>query len=135
MVARQDHFEKSQQKEKDFLKSMEDTLSREERAEIVALNKSLEDEQNLRDSEKEQKLLNELPTLSTADIRRDRQTTESTTDRIQGVPMEWLDVPTNGMTYLRLRFSLENMSDMHRQYIRLLTDILPRVGGRDHNYQ
>ena len=51
---------------------MEETLTPEERAEIVELNKSLEDEQNQRDTEKEQVLLAQLPSLSTTDIRRDR---------------------------------------------------------------
>ena len=42
MVARQDHFEKSEQKEKAFLQHMQDTLSKEERLLIDQLNESLE---------------------------------------------------------------------------------------------
>lgn len=51
------------------------------------------------------------------------------------MPLEYLDMNTNGMTYFRLKYSLDNLSDMHKQYIRILCETLPRVGSADHSYQ
>ena len=49
--------------------------------------------------------------------------------------MEWLDVNTNGLTYLKVKFNLENMTAMHRQYISLLCEVLPRVGSKERDYK
>lgn len=62
------------------------------------------------------------------DIKKEMEKIESEEYRVEGVKVEWLDVNTNGLTYLRLKFNLDNMTEMHRKYINLLCEVLPRVG-------
>lgn len=135
MVPVLDHFKKSQEKEDTFLEESSSKLTSEQKEEIIRLNKELEDEQNNVDKEKEQRLTELLPGLQVEDIRREKERLGADEYQLDGVGVQWLDVNTNGITYLRMKFSLDNMSDMHRKYISLLCEILPRVGSEQRDYR
>lgn len=85
--------------------------------------------------EKEKKLTEQLPGLEVEDIKKEMEKLESEEYMVEGVKVEWLDVNTNGLTYLRLKFKLDNMTDMHRKYISLLCEVLPRVGSQHKDYK
>ena len=55
-----------------------------------------------------------LPTVRVSEISRLADRVISERLDIMGVDVEWVDVNTQGMTYLRLKYDLENMSVMHR---------------------
>jgi hypothetical protein len=53
------------------------------------------------------------------DIVREREYLNIVEYEIEKVKVNYLESKTNGLSYIRLKFSLENMTDMHRKFINI----------------
>lgn len=72
-----------------------------------------------------------LPTVHVKDIPRSKDSVAIRDDKVSGVPVQWHEAPTNGLTYFRAINTLENLPDDLRELIPLFTDSIMRLGTKD----
>jgi len=72
-----------------------------------------------------------LPTVYVKDIPRSKDGVAIRDDKVGGVPVQWHEAPTNGLTYFRAINTLENLPDDLRELIPLFTDSIMRLGTKD----
>ncbi|KAF4120692.1 hypothetical protein GMORB2_2696 [Geosmithia morbida] len=72
-----------------------------------------------------------LPTVYVKDIPRRKEPTIVRDDEVDGVPVQWHEAPTNGLTYFRAIKTLDNLPDDLRELIPLFTDSIMRLGTKD----
>jgi len=48
--------------------------------------------------------------------------------------MNYIDINTNGMSYLRIKFDLDNISEMHLSHLHLFCNVFNRLGSEKTNY-
>lgn len=92
--------------------------------------------------EQEQELLKEqnktntedlscLPTVHVKDIPRTSEPTVVRDDKTGGIPVQWHEAPTNGLTYFRAINTLHGLPDDLRELIPLFADSIMRLGTKD----
>ncbi|KAM0523214.1 hypothetical protein ACHAPE_001708 [Trichoderma viride] len=72
-----------------------------------------------------------LPTVYVKDIPRSKESTVVRDEVANGIPIQWHEAPTNGLTYFRAINTLENLPDDLRELIPLFTDSIMRLGTKD----
>ncbi|OTA04918.1 mitochondrial presequence protease CYM1 [Trichoderma parareesei] len=72
-----------------------------------------------------------LPTVHVKDIPRSIEPTVVRDEVADGIPIQWREAPTNGLTYFRAINTLEGLPDDLRELIPLFTDSIMRLGTRD----
>ncbi|KAM0452193.1 hypothetical protein ACHAPV_008781 [Trichoderma viride] len=72
-----------------------------------------------------------LPTVYVKDIPRSKEPTVVRDEVANGIPIQWHEAPTNGLTYFRAINTLENLPDDLRELIPLFTDSIMRLGTKD----
>ncbi|KAL6875534.1 Metalloenzyme, LuxS/M16 peptidase-like protein [Trichoderma longibrachiatum] len=72
-----------------------------------------------------------LPTVHVKDIPRSIEPTVVRDEIADGIPIQWREAPTNGLTYFRAINTLEGLPDDLRELIPLFTDSIMRLGTRD----
>ncbi|KAL6879103.1 Metalloenzyme, LuxS/M16 peptidase-like protein [Trichoderma novae-zelandiae] len=72
-----------------------------------------------------------LPTVHVKDIPRSIEPTIVRDEVADGIPIQWREAPTNGLTYFRAINTLEGLPDDLRELIPLFTDSIMRLGTRD----
>lgn len=72
-----------------------------------------------------------LPTVHVKDIPRSKEPTVVRDEIANGIPIQWREAPTNGLTYFRAINTLENLPDDLRELIPLFTDSIMRLGTKD----
>ncbi|KAL7893786.1 Metalloenzyme, LuxS/M16 peptidase-like protein [Trichoderma sp. SZMC 28014] len=72
-----------------------------------------------------------LPTVHVKDIPRSKEPTIVRDEVANGIPIQWHEAPTNGLTYFRAINTLENLPDDLRELIPLFTDSIMRLGTKD----
>jgi Zn-dependent M16 (insulinase) family peptidase len=72
-----------------------------------------------------------LPTVHVKDIPRSKEPTVVRDEVANGIPIQWHEAPTNGLTYFRAINTLENLPDDLRELIPLFTDSIMRLGTKD----
>ncbi|PNP41880.1 hypothetical protein TGAMA5MH_06058 [Trichoderma gamsii] len=72
-----------------------------------------------------------LPTVHVKDIPRSKEPTVVRDEVADGIPIQWHEAPTNGLTYFRAINTLENLPDDLRELIPLFTDSIMRLGTKD----
>ncbi|KAL6902461.1 Metalloenzyme, LuxS/M16 peptidase-like protein [Trichoderma evansii] len=72
-----------------------------------------------------------LPTVHVKDIPRSKEPTVVRDEIANGIPIQWHEAPTNGLTYFRAINTLENLPDELRELIPLFTDSIMRLGTKD----
>eukprot|EP01017_Pseudomicrothorax_dubius_P039030 TRINITY_DN5937_c0_g1_i2.p1 TRINITY_DN5937_c0_g1~~TRINITY_DN5937_c0_g1_i2.p1 ORF type:complete len:536 (-),score=162.34 TRINITY_DN5937_c0_g1_i2:1155-2714(-) len=75
-----------------------------------------------------------LPKLRLTDIPTEVERTSFMTKSILGVPFNFTQQPTNGLTYIRLRFRSSAVPYFLRFYLPLFSFALPRIGTTEHRY-
>ncbi|KAL6700822.1 Metalloenzyme, LuxS/M16 peptidase-like protein [Trichoderma pleuroticola] len=72
-----------------------------------------------------------LPTVYVKDIPRSTEPTIVRDEVADGIPIQWREAPTNGLTYFRAINTLEHLPDDLRELIPLFTDSIMRLGTKD----
>ncbi|KAL7953335.1 Metalloenzyme, LuxS/M16 peptidase-like protein [Trichoderma compactum] len=72
-----------------------------------------------------------LPTVYVKDIPRSTEPTVVRDEVAEGIPIQWREAPTNGLTYFRAINTLEHLPDDLRELIPLFTDSIMRLGTKD----
>ncbi|KAL7945425.1 Metalloenzyme, LuxS/M16 peptidase-like protein [Trichoderma barbatum] len=72
-----------------------------------------------------------LPTVYVKDIPRSTEPTIVRDEIANGIPIQWREAPTNGLTYFRAINTLEGLPDDLRELIPLFTDSIMRLGTKD----
>ncbi len=108
------------------------SLSKEEVAALVASTKALKAYQD-EPSTKEQ--LETIPLLSISDIEKKAKGFKNKEFLEGKTKAVWHDIFTNGISYIKLLFSAEKMSQDEVSYIGLLSDVLSMVSTKKHSYQ
>ncbi|KAL7795337.1 Metalloenzyme, LuxS/M16 peptidase-like protein [Trichoderma ceciliae] len=72
-----------------------------------------------------------LPTVYVKDIPRSKEATVVRDEIANGIPIQWREATTNGLTYFRAINTLENLPDDLRELIPLFTDGIMRLGTKD----
>ncbi|KAL7937274.1 Metalloenzyme, LuxS/M16 peptidase-like protein [Trichoderma chlorosporum] len=72
-----------------------------------------------------------LPTVYVKDIPRSTEPTVVRDEIANGIPIQWREAPTNGLTYFRAINTLEHLPDELRELIPLFTDSIMRLGTKD----
>jgi len=75
-----------------------------------------------------------LPILELSDIEIDEPTTPFHMEEICGCKSFWFNQPTNGITYLNLRFDTGGLDDTLRPYLPIFGALLPQIGAAGHDY-
>ncbi|KAM4066477.1 peptidase m16C associated domain-containing protein [Hirsutella rhossiliensis] len=69
-----------------------------------------------------------LPTVHVADIPRIQEPVVMRDETVDGIPIQWREAPTNGLTYFRAIKTWDNLPDDLRELIPLFTDSIMRLG-------
>ena len=72
-----------------------------------------------------------LPTVHVKDIPRSKEPVIIRDEKVGGVPVQWHEAPTNGLTYFRAINTLEGIPDDLRELIPVFTDSIMRLGTKD----
>ncbi|KAL6849137.1 Mitochondrial presequence protease [Amphichorda felina] len=72
-----------------------------------------------------------LPTVHVKDIPRSKEPVVIRDEKVGGVPVQWHEAPTNGLTYFRAINTLEGLPDDLRELIPVFTDSIMRLGTKD----
>lgn len=72
-----------------------------------------------------------LPTVHVKDIPRSKEPVVVRDEDVSGVPVQWHEAPTNGLTYFRAINTLDNLPDDLRELIPIFTDSIMRLGTKD----
>ena len=108
--------------EKKSLKKIEKILTEEQKNKIIADNKALKKRQE------ELIDINILPTLNLDDIPKKGQQTKFQTIKIQDIPVSFIEQPTNGLTFFRMKFNIKEAPIFIRPYIRMFCEFFTKLG-------
>lgn len=72
-----------------------------------------------------------LPTVHVEDIPRSREPVAVRDETADGIPIQWREAPTNGLTYFRAIKTWDNLPDDLRELIPLFTDSIMRLGTKN----
>ena len=75
--------------------------------------------------------LSSLPTVHVSDIPRTKERKPVRDSDMDGVKLQWRETATNGLTYFRAIYNLENLPQELRMLIPLFTDCLLRLGTKN----
>ncbi|MDT8446453.1 MAG: insulinase family protein [bacterium] len=111
------------------LEQIRQSLSAEQRQQILTEQKALAD---LQEAEED---LSVLPTLKIEDIPEGVRFQDPVLEGLEGHDVTLYQSPTNGISYLQCYFKLEGVTDAERQYLPLLGSLLTQTGKGDLNYE
>lgn len=69
-----------------------------------------------------------LPTVHVEDVPRSREPVATRDETVDGIPVQWREAPTNGLTYFRAIKTWDNLPDDLRELVPLFTDSIMRLG-------
>lgn len=99
------------------LEEYKESLSEEEREEMVSRTKALEDYQTAEDSPED---LEKIPVLEREDISREIAPVYNEERTVDGIPMVFHEIETNGIGYLDLLFDMSGVSEELLPYVGIL---------------
>ncbi|MFQ5328615.1 MAG: insulinase family protein [Thermodesulfobacteriota bacterium] len=120
--------EKLAANERAALLRIADTMSAEEKKKIVL------DAANLESKQEGEEDISCLPTLQLSDIPPDEQSVEAAICEDDGIPLQWFDQPTNGITYFNASVDVSSVPVELKPYVPLFCTILTRVGAAGFDY-
>ncbi|MGN0484291.1 MAG: insulinase family protein [Lachnospiraceae bacterium] len=120
-----------EQEQKEKLAAYKATLSDAELEELIAQTKALRQYQ---EEPTPQEILEKIPMLTREDMKQTTDPVSNIEKEMDGVPVLWHDVETNGIQYLNLMFHCENLTQEELPYIGLLRQLLTYVDTDEHSY-
>jgi Zn-dependent M16 (insulinase) family peptidase len=122
MTPDNDYISNEADQEKKSMKKMFKEFKEEEVQKITNDNKALKKRQE------ELQDLNVLPTLNIEDIPKFGERTVFADHNISGVPVHFTEQPTNGLSFLRIKFRLKDAPSFIRPYLRMFCEFFPKLG-------
>lgn len=123
--------EKKEQALKEKLAELKAGLDREAIEKLAADTKALRAYQEEEDS---REAIAALPVLSLSDMKKEAASIYNKELSLQGFQTVHHDVPTNGISYIRLMFDIRNLKEEYWQYAALLTRVLGIASTEKHSY-
>jgi len=115
--------------EKERLQQIDAALDEERRKQIVEEAKALKADQEAPQA------VETLPTLSAADIPLEVERTEVEFTQVGGVPVQWNDQRTNGITHVNMLYDLTELPAHLVPYIPLFASLLTELGAGARDYR
>src|SRR5699024_11017464 len=112
---------KEQEYVKEKLKKYKDTLSRPEKKQVIKDAKELKEYQ---DEPSPQEELEKIPMLKREDIRREVEPLANEVLDVDGTTVLWQNIPTSGISYIRLLFDADDLPDELVPYMGILKQVL-----------
>lgn len=122
---------KREQELKESLQAYKESLSTEEIQKIIRNTKELTTWQEIEESPEN---LDKIPLLTREDMKREATTLQNEMRKADEVPVLFHSIFTNGIAYLRLIFSLEEISEEYFEYIGLLKAVLGLLNTKNYSY-
>ena len=104
------------------------TISAQEKKKIILDTVNLESEQEAEED------ISCLPTLQLSDIPADEHIVEPAICEDDGIPLQWFDQPTNGISYFNASVDISSVPGELKPYVPLFCTILTRVGAAGYDY-
>ena len=114
--------------EKQKLGRIATTISAQEKKKIILDTVNLESEQEAEED------ISCLPTLQLSDIPADEHIVEPAICEDDGIPLQWFDQPTNGISYFNASVDISSVPGELKPYVPLFCTILTRVGAASYDY-
>eukprot|EP00239_Pterosperma_sp_CCMP1384_P004603 CAMPEP_0197849842 /NCGR_PEP_ID=MMETSP1438-20131217/13379_1 /TAXON_ID=1461541 /ORGANISM="Pterosperma sp., Strain CCMP1384" /LENGTH=1115 /DNA_ID=CAMNT_0043462703 /DNA_START=99 /DNA_END=3446 /DNA_ORIENTATION=+ len=115
--------------EAELLAEMQSKLSEETKKQLVTEALELAEDQNKIPD------VDSLPTLSVADIPSELERTISTQSEVEGVPIQWNDQATNGITYFNALYDLSSLPVHLHPYLPLFCSLWTQLGVNEMDYR
>ncbi|KRX07100.1 Metalloenzyme, LuxS/M16 peptidase-like protein [Pseudocohnilembus persalinus] len=123
MLPKQSFNQELKEQENQKLQRKQKEISQEELEKIKQINEQLKKEQ-----EEEEDNTDLLPTLSTKDIDTNVEKISIKQEKIQGIPLNFTQQQTNGLTYLRMKVNMQDVPLFIRQYLEVFQTIITQIG-------
>ncbi|EGR33914.1 peptidase M16 inactive domain protein [Ichthyophthirius multifiliis] len=120
------YHQKIAQQEQIKLEQLEKKIDKEK---IIQQNKILQEQQNLKED------YECLPKLEISDIDREVLKNVFTQQTYKDIPIYFNNQNTNGLTFLRIQFDLEQVPLYIRKYINMFSIFLNKIGTKSINYK
>ncbi|MGL4345325.1 MAG: insulinase family protein [Cellulosilyticaceae bacterium] len=114
------------------LKAYKKTLTKSKLKQLIKMNKALDDFQEEPTS---LEYLTLLPSLKKSDLKREIEPITLIKEQIQGVPVIWQELQTQGIGYVHLLFDASVVAEEDIPYIGILANVLTYVGTTQYSYQ
>ena len=122
---------KEQEYVKEKLKKYKDTLSRTEIKQVIKDAKELKEYQ---DEPSPQEELEKIPMLKREDIRREVEPLANEVLDVDGTTVLWQNIPTSGISYIRLLFDADDLPDELVPYMGILKQVLGFMDTENYSY-
>ena len=122
---------KEQEYVKEKLKKYKDTLSRTEIKQVIKDAKELKEYQ---DEPSPQEELEKIPMLKREDIRREVEPLANEVLDVVGTTVLWHNIPTSGISYIRLLFDADDLPDELVPYMGILKQVLGFMDTENYSY-
>ncbi len=115
-------------RERERLERLKELLSGEEREAIMRNTHSIAKGRGPKDD------ISCLPTLELSDIPVEERKVSFESGEVEGVPVQWYDQPTNGISYFNAIVSTASVPDELKPYIPLFCAVLTKIGAAGYDY-
>ena len=122
---------KEQEYVEEKLKKYKDTLSRTEIKQVIKDAKELKEYQ---DEPSPQEELEKIPMLKREDIRREVEPLANEVLDVDGTTVLWQNIPTSGISYIRLLFDADDLPDELVPYMGILKQVLGFMDTENYSY-
>eukprot|EP00026_Physarum_polycephalum_P001705 Phypoly_transcript_01707.p1 GENE.Phypoly_transcript_01707~~Phypoly_transcript_01707.p1 ORF type:complete len:1041 (+),score=185.75 Phypoly_transcript_01707:70-3192(+) len=123
------YLQKQEDIQTEKLKSLQGTLTQAEKDDITSQASLLKERQEQKQD------ASVLPTLQVSDIPLKEAKVDLSHDSIEGVPLQWVDTVTNGITYFRAFLDLGGLKEDLRVYIPLFCSVLTEMGAGKYDHK
>lgn len=124
----------STEKEKQLeekLAAYKETLSEAELETIIEEGKALKEYQDTPSTPEE---LETIPMIEISDIPREAKEIHNTVTEVEGMPVLWHNIETNGIHYMKVLFDFEHLTNDLLPYTALLASVLGQMDTKLHTY-
>ncbi len=122
---------KEEKKLEEKLRAYKDSLSEEEIHEMVAFTKHLKTYQEEKNAPED---LEKIPMLTREDLNPKPEPLNNHMFEVEGVPLVWHDIPSNGIMYLDLLFDAKHIPEELVPYFGILKLFLGYLDTKDYTY-
>ncbi len=123
-----------EEREEKLRKRLEDTKKNLTEAELEQIRETFRKLREFQEQEDSKENLAKLPLLTREDLKREALPLTNREVTIGGAKGLWHDINTNGIGYLRLAFSMDELPEEYYPYAALLKGILALVDTEKHTY-
>lgn len=123
--------------------NLEETQKQTELARLAEIEKQLGDEEKrrivedaaaLKQEQEGKQDLSVLPTLELSDVPMEFEDVPYTVETISGAQVWFFPQPTNGLSYVDVRFDYSSLSDELKNYLPLFAYVVPKMGAGADDY-